>query len=89
MTTTFKRLRRTARGLADSLNQVVFTARHPRVDAVIMMDCSQCPIHRQLSRQLHETVRRQSAIVIRHGARPVLFMSWAYANEPGLTSSPH
>jgi hypothetical protein len=69
----------------DDDNQVVFAARPPRFDAVIMMDCSQCPIHPQLSRQFHETVRRQSEVVIRHGARPVLFMSWAYANKPGMT----
>ena len=69
----------------DDDNQVVFAARSARFDAVIMMDCSQCPIHPQLSSRFHENVRRQSETVIRHGARPVLFMSWAYANLPDMT----
>lgn len=70
----------------DENNQVVFAAHPPRFDAVIMMDCSQCPTHPQLIGQFHENVRRQSQVILSHGARPVLFMSWAYADRPEMTA---
>jgi hypothetical protein len=67
-------------------NHLDFAARPLKFDTVIMMDCSQCPVHPQLASRFHENVRRQSEVVINHGARPVLFMSWAYANRPDMTS---
>jgi hypothetical protein len=51
-----------------------------------MMDCSQCPIHPQLAAAFHETVRKDAAIVAKYGARPVLFMSWAYKDAPEMTA---
>jgi len=72
-------------------NEVVFNTGDralPKVfDAVLMMDCSQCPIHPQLSSLFFETVARDSAIVRRHGAEPILFMSWAYQDAPEMTAS--
>jgi hypothetical protein len=68
-------------------NEVVFDTAGPSFDAVVMMDCSQCPIHPQLASRFHASVRRQSEVVRRHGARPVLFMSWAYADRPEMTAS--
>jgi len=50
-----------------------------------MMDCSQCPVHPQLSALFYETVTRDAAIVRRHGAEPILFMSWAYQDVPSMT----
>ena len=51
-----------------------------------MMDCSQCPVHPQLAASFHATVKKHAATVVRHGARPVLFMSWAYKDAPEMTA---
>jgi hypothetical protein len=53
---------------------------------VIMQDCSQCPIHPRLKSQFHETARKDSQLVTKHGAKPVLFMTWAYGNRPEMTA---
>jgi hypothetical protein len=72
-------------------NEVVFNtgdrARPKLFDAVLMMDCSQCPIHPQLSKLFFESVARDAAIVRRHGAEPILFMSWAYQDAPEMTAA--
>jgi hypothetical protein len=67
-------------------NEIVFNKPGRQFDAVIMMDCSQCPIHPQLKSVFHEFVRKQSDIVVKNGARPVLFMSWAYKDKPEMTA---
>jgi hypothetical protein len=54
-------------------------------DTVIMMDCSQCPIHPQLSQAFHDTVKKDAEILRKYGARGVLFMSWAYKDKPEMT----
>lgn len=54
-------------------------------DAVIMMDCSQCPVHPQLGPMFHEYARKHSDTVRANGAQPILFMSWAYADKPDMT----
>lgn len=66
-------------------NEVKFNTFDKPFDAVMMMDCSQCPIHPQLQSLFHESARKHSATVRQHGAEPVLFMSWAYADKPGMT----
>jgi len=67
-------------------NALVFEKPRQRsFDAVIMMDCSQCPIHPQLKAAFHETVRKDSELVVEHGAKPVLFMTWAYKDKPDMT----
>jgi hypothetical protein len=55
-------------------------------DAAIMMDCSQCPIHPQLKTLFTEFARKDAGIVRKYGARPILFMSWAYADKPEMTA---
>ena len=57
-----------------------------RFDAVIVMDCSQCPIHPKLKSVFHEYVKKQSGIARAHGARAILFMSWAYKDRPQMTA---
>jgi hypothetical protein len=69
----------------DSKNNVVFNKFTKPFDAVIMMDCSQCPIHPQLSSIFTEYAAKHSATVRKHGAEPVFFMSWAYADKPEMT----
>ncbi|HEY2186999.1 MAG TPA: DUF4886 domain-containing protein [Caldimonas sp.] len=69
----------------DKDNNVVFNTFDKPFDVVIMMDCSQCPIHPQLSRIFYEYTAKNSAIVRSHDAEPVFFMSWAYADRPEMT----
>ena len=70
----------------DAGNNVVFNSFAKPFDVVIMMDCSQCPIHPQLQAAFHATVKKDAEIVARYGARPVLFMSWAYKDAPEMTA---
>ncbi|MFO1303923.1 MAG: hypothetical protein U1F54_09340 [Burkholderiales bacterium] len=66
-------------------NEIVFNKPGRQFEAVIMMDCSQCPVHPQLRSAFHDAVKKNSEIVVRYGARPVLFMSWAYKDKPEMT----
>ena len=67
-------------------NEVRFNPPGKQYDTVIMMDCSQCPIHPQLQAAFHATVKKYSESVVRAGIRPVLFMSWAYKDKPEMTA---
>lgn len=70
----------------DDDNNIVFNKRERLFDAAVMMDCSQCPIHPRLKTVFTEYARKDSDIVRAHGATPVLFMSWAYADKPEMTA---
>lgn len=70
----------------DRQNNIVFNHADKLFDVTVMMDCSQCPIHPKLKGQFAEYVRKDADIVRRHGARPVLFMTWAYADRPEMTA---
>ena len=67
-------------------NEIVFNKPGRQYDSVIMMDCSQCPIHPQLKSVFHEYAKKHSETIRKHGARPVFFMSWAYKDKPEMTS---
>lgn len=66
-------------------NEVRFNRFDKPFDAVLMMDCSQCPIHPDLKGPFHEYAARHSATVRSNGAEPILFMSWAYKDKPEMT----
>ena len=70
----------------DDHNNVVFNKLDRLFDVAVMMDCSQCPIHPKLKKLFTEFARKDSDIVRAHGARPVFFMSWAYADKPEMTA---
>lgn len=70
----------------DDQNNVVFNKPGRVFDVAVMMDCSQCPIHPQLKTAFATEVKKDSAIVRQNEARPVLFMSWAYADKPEMTA---
>jgi hypothetical protein len=70
----------------DDNNNVVFNKRDKLFDVAVMMDCSQCPIHPRLKAAFTEFAKKDSDIVRAHGAIPVLFMSWAYADKPEMTA---
>lgn len=66
-------------------NEIRFNAPGRQYDTVIMMDCSQCPVHPQLQQAFHDTVKKDAQILRAHGAQGVLFMSWAYKDRPEMT----
>jgi len=67
-------------------NEIRFNPPGRQFDAVMMMDCSQCPVHPQLAPVFHEVVKKHSATIRAYGARPILFMSWAYKDKPEMTA---
>jgi hypothetical protein len=67
-------------------NEIVFNKPGRQFDAVIIADCSQCPIHPRLKSAFHEYAKKQSEIVIANGAHPILFMTWAYKDKPDMTA---
>ena len=68
-------------------NQLEFNKLDRLFDIAIIMDCSQCPVHPELGKVFTEFVGRHAASVRKHGAEPVLFMSWAYADKPEMTAT--
>ena len=66
-------------------NEVRFNTFDKPFDGVMMMDCSQCPIHPKLQSTFHEYVAKHSATSRKHGAAPILFMSWAYQDKPEMS----
>ena len=67
-------------------NEIRFNPPGRQYDAVIMMDCSQCPVHPQLQAAFHETVKKNAELLRTQGLRPILFMSWAYKDKPEMTA---
>ena len=71
----------------DAKNNVVFNDPNQKLfDVAIMMDCSQCPIHPTLKGVFTEYAKKHSDTARQNGARPVFFMSWAYADAPEMTA---
>lgn len=69
----------------DRNNNVVFNTFSKPFDVVLMMDCSQCPIHPQLQKFFYDYAQKNSDIARKNGARPAFFMSWAYQDKPEMT----
>jgi hypothetical protein len=67
-------------------NKIVFNKLERLFDLAIMMDCSQCPVHPQLKPVFFEQMKRHADTVRKYGAKPVFFMSWAYADVPAMTA---
>ena len=70
----------------DANNNIVFNKIDRLFDLAIMMDCSQCPVHPQLKSVFSEFSKKHGDTVRKHGAVPVFFMSWAYADKPEMTA---
>jgi len=64
---------------------VVFNKFDKPFDAVLMNDCSQCPVHPQLKDMFHEYARKHSQTALKYGAKPMFFMTWAYQDAPEMT----
>lgn len=67
-------------------NEIRFNKRGRQFDTAVLMDCSQCPVHKQLQPVFHETVRKHAAVLAQNDVRMVLFMSWAYKDKPEMTA---
>jgi hypothetical protein len=67
-------------------NEIVFNKPGRQFDAVIIADCSQCPIHPQLKSVFHQFAKKQSDVVTANGARPIFFMTWAYKDKPEMSA---
>jgi hypothetical protein len=69
----------------ESDNEIAFNKPGRQYDTVVLMDCSQCPIHPQFKGFFHEYAAKDSEIARKYGVRPVFFMSWGYKNAPQMT----
>ena len=54
------------------------------VDAVIMADCSLCPIHPKTKEAFYSYVAKHSKTIRENKAEPILFMTWGYKNKPTM-----
>jgi len=70
-----------ASGAAGLRNSSATITHDKLFDGVMMMDCSQCPVLPKLQPLFHEYIAKHSATARKHGAAPILFMSWAYGSE--------
>lgn len=68
-------------------NEIRFNDPKRSYDTVVMMDCSQCPVHPQLKAAFHDTVASNAKLLKQRGVKPVLFMSWAYKDKPEMTQA--
>jgi hypothetical protein len=66
-------------------NDVAFNQFERAYDMVLMMDCSQCPIHPKLQQAFYDSAKAHAESVRRAGAEPALFLSWAYQDRPEMT----
>ncbi len=70
----------------DNDNNVVFNNLTKLFDVAIIMDSSQGPVHPVLAPVFDEYIGKNAATIRKHGAEPVFFMSWAYADKPEMTA---
>ena len=67
-------------------NTVKFNPPGRQYDTVVIMDCSQCPIHPDLKGIFQEYAKKNADTARKYNVRPVLFMSWAYKDKPEMTA---
>src|SRR4029077_16718954 len=67
-------------------NEIVFNKTARQFDAVVIADCSQCPIHPQFQSGFHKFAKRQREIVAANEARPIFFRTWAYKDKPEMAA---
>ena len=70
----------------DAQNNIVFNKLERLFDVAVLMDGSQSPIHPALAPISRDFFVRHCETVRRHGAAPVLFMTWAYGDKPDMTT---
>ena len=70
----------------DLQNNIVFNKLERLFDVAVLMDGSQSPIHPALAPISRDFFARHCDTLRRHGAAPVLFMTWAYADKLEMTT---
>ncbi len=72
----------------NAANEVVFRDPSEQLwDSVILLDSTQGPIHPVLAPQFRREAARDAAIVRKHGATPIFYVTWAYQNRPEMTEA--
>ena len=66
-------------------NEVRFNPPGRQYDSVLLMDCSQCPVHPVLSKVFFEYAKKHSDTARARGVEPMFLMTWAYADVPEMT----
>jgi hypothetical protein len=66
-------------------NEVRFNPPGRQYDTVLMMDCSQCPVHPTLSKIFFEYSKKHSDTARSMGVEPMFLMTWAYSDKPEMT----
>jgi hypothetical protein len=66
-------------------NEVRFNPPGRQFDAVMLMDCSQCPVNPTLRPIFFDYAARHSATARAKGLEPMFLMTWAYADKPEMT----
>jgi hypothetical protein len=66
-------------------NEVRFNPPGRQYDSVLLMDCSQCPVHPTLSKVFFEYAKRHSVTARSKGVEPMFLMTWAYADKQEMT----
>lgn len=66
-------------------NEVRFNPPGRQYDSVLLMDCSQCPVHPTLSKVFFDYAKRHSVTARSKGVEPMFLMTWAYADKPEMT----
>ena len=66
-------------------NEVRFNPPGRQYDSVLLMDCSQCPVHPTLSKVFFEYSKKHSITARAKGVEPMFLMTWAYADKPEMT----
>ena len=66
-------------------NEVRFNPPGRQYDSVLLMDCSQCPVHPVLSKVFFEYAQKHSQTARARGVEPMFLMTWAYADVPAMT----
>ena len=68
-------------------NNTYVPSSNTKIDAVIFMGCSLCPIHPDTKDTFQVYVQKYSEIIRDKNAEPMLFMSWPYKNKPEMINS--
>ena len=68
-------------------NNKYIPSSNTKIDAVIFMGCSLCPIHPDTKDTFQVYVQKYSEIIRDKNAEPMLFMSWPYKNKPEMINS--
>jgi len=66
-------------------NEVRFNPPGRQYDSVLLMDCSQCPVHPTLSKIFFEFAKKHSETARAMAVEPMFLMTWAYADKPEMT----